>query len=65
MPNHVHGVIVIVASVGSIHESTLPKTGWERRTMLLPKIIGRFKMNSAKRTVAPKDARAHLAKLTE
>jgi REP element-mobilizing transposase RayT len=49
MPNHVHGIIVIVDPVGSIHESTLPKTIVERRAMLLPKIVGRFKMNSAKR----------------
>ena len=52
MPNHVHGIIVIlddVNSVGVIHESPLPKTTTERRRMLLPKIIGRFKMNSAKR----------------
>ena len=49
MPNHVHGIIFIVDTVGSIHESTLPKTVLERRAMLLPKIVGRFKMNSAKR----------------
>jgi putative transposase len=50
MPNHVHGIIVIVDQpVGSIHESTLPKTAAKRRAMLLPKIIGRFKMNSSKR----------------
>ena len=49
MPNHVHGIIFIVDAVGSIHESTLPKTIRERRAMLLPKIVGRFKMNSAKR----------------
>jgi REP element-mobilizing transposase RayT len=49
MPNHVHGIIFIVEPVGSIHESTLPKTIRERRAMLLPKIVGRFKMNSAKR----------------
>jgi putative transposase len=48
MPNHVHGIVVIMDPVGSIHESTLPKTAAERRAMLLPKIIGRFKMNSAK-----------------
>jgi REP element-mobilizing transposase RayT len=49
MPNHVHGIIFIVDPVGPIHESTLPKTTRERRTMLLSKTIGRFKMNSAKR----------------
>ena len=58
MPNHVHGVIVIgdihVGAnyrVGAIHESPLhdessPK---RRRKMLLPKIMGYFKMNTAKR----------------
>ena len=35
-------------SVGAIHELPLPKTRAARRRMLLPKIIGRFKMNSAK-----------------
>ena len=40
MPDHFHGIIFIRA----IHE--LPQQ--QRRKMLLPKIIGRFKMNSAK-----------------
>jgi putative transposase len=54
MPNHVHGVIVIHAGVGAIHESPLPLKSFVsariagRRGMLLPKIIGRFKMVSAK-----------------
>ena len=46
MPNHIHGIVVI--SVGAIHE--LPpcqQTG--RRRMLLPRIIGYIKMNTAKR----------------
>jgi len=60
MPNHLHGIIVIV---GAIHESPareniiyndnerairelpLPEN---RRKMLLPRIIGKFKMNSSK-----------------
>lgn len=42
MPNHVHGIIFIV---GGIHESPLQ----DRRNMLLPKAIGYFKMNTAKR----------------
>jgi REP element-mobilizing transposase RayT len=49
MPNHVHGIIKIADRVGAIHEPPLPKTAHERRKMLLPKIVGRFKMNSAKR----------------
>jgi len=55
MPNHVHGIIVICGPVGAIHESPLrsdssPKSRTvERRRMLLSKIIGRFKMVSAKK----------------
>ncbi len=50
MPNHVHGIIFILNStVGAIHESPLPTNILERRRMLLPRIIGRFKMHSAKR----------------
>jgi REP element-mobilizing transposase RayT len=48
MPNHVHGIIVIAETVGAIHESPL-QSPRERRQMLLPKIIGRFKTNTAKR----------------
>jgi len=58
MPNHLHGIIVI--NVGAIHESPANKHAIykrairelplqeDRRQMLLPKIIGRFKMNSTK-----------------
>ena len=55
MPNHVHGVIVILAGVGAIRKSRLPSKRsasvriTDRRRMLLSKIIGRFKMASAKR----------------
>ncbi|MEW6526127.1 MAG: transposase [Spirochaetota bacterium] len=49
MPNHFHGIISIVTTdntpVGAIHESPLQL---QRRKMLLPKIIGRLKMNTAK-----------------
>ena len=50
MPNHVHGIVVIEnvkmpRNVGAIHELPLHR----RRHMLLPKIIGYFKMNTAKR----------------
>ena len=46
MPNHLHGIIGIIdpAGVGAIHE--LPPV--DRRKMLIPKIIGYFKMTSAK-----------------
>jgi putative transposase len=51
MPNHFHGIIVITTDtvVGAIHELPLRDKKLERRQMLLPKIIGRFKMTSAKR----------------
>jgi REP element-mobilizing transposase RayT len=48
MPDHIHGIVMIHEPVGAIHESPLPATVYERRTMMLPKIIGRLKMNSAK-----------------
>jgi REP element-mobilizing transposase RayT len=58
MPNHVHGIIIININdtVGTIHElplhelplHELPLQKQQRRLMTLPKIIGRFKMNSAK-----------------
>jgi len=54
MPNHVHGVIVIRAGVGAIHESP-PRSKpsalariMDRRRMLLSKIVGRFKMVTSK-----------------
>jgi len=62
IPNHLHGIIEIAGiPVGAIHElprhelpqHELPDGGGEasriqRRNMLLPKIIGRFKMQTAK-----------------
>jgi REP-associated tyrosine transposase len=53
MPNHLHGIVIINDStephVGAIHESPLRRRRIdERRQMTLSKIIGRFKMNSAK-----------------
>ena len=41
MPNHIHGII----TVGAIHELPLHP---HRRKMLIPKVIGYFKMNTAK-----------------
>ena len=57
MPDHLHGIIMIFEnqlnkgddSVETIHELSLPQNIQNRRTMLLPKIIGRFKMQSAKK----------------
>ena len=47
MPNHVHGIIEIVAPpTGAIRELPLRRL---RRGMMLPMIVGRFKMNAAKR----------------
>jgi REP element-mobilizing transposase RayT len=50
MPNHFHGIIFITDNVRAIHELPLlpQQSPQQRRKMLLPKIIGRFKMNSAK-----------------
>ena len=48
MPNHVHGIIVISA-VGTIHELSLQNDPRSRRRMLLPKVVGYLKMNTAKR----------------
>jgi putative transposase len=54
LPNHVHGVVVIGAPVGAIHELPLqPESSAttrlaDRRRMLLSKIVGRFKMVTSK-----------------
>jgi len=55
MPNHVHGIVCIIDAdvsdtVGAIHELPLHRvpSRQQRRTMLLPKIVGYFKMNTAK-----------------
>ena len=48
MPNHFHGIIVLTEPVGAIHESPLQMTQRQRRIMTLSKIIGRFKMRTAK-----------------
>lgn len=56
MPNHLHGIIVINENcVRAIHELPLQDINANkdtyrknRRNMLLPKIIGYFKMNTAK-----------------
>jgi REP element-mobilizing transposase RayT len=52
MPNHIHGVVILgdQRTVGAIHESPLRENVViQRRRMLLAKVIGRFKMVSAKR----------------
>src|SRR3989338_720152 len=56
MPNHFHGIVIIAeptvgAIVRAIHESPLPNQSLrqQRRQMTLSKIIGRFKMLTAKR----------------
>lgn len=56
MPNHLHGIINITdksgsSAVGAIHELPLQqKNKHYRRKMLIPMFIGRFKMNSSKKT---------------
>jgi len=56
MPNHFHGIVHITAPVGAIHELPvqihelpLQMTKEQRRKMILPRIIGRFKMQSSKK----------------
>ena len=50
MPNHIHGIIVVIEKdkVGAIHELPLQSGMILRRQMLIPKTVGYFKMNSAK-----------------
>jgi putative transposase len=48
MPNHVHRIIVLTEQVGAIHESPLQMKQYQRRIMKLSKIIGRFKMITAR-----------------
>ncbi|HEX9665619.1 MAG TPA: transposase [Thermodesulfobacteriota bacterium] len=57
MPNHVHGIIMIEESVGAIHELPLQNRNdkMKRRQMLIPKMVGRFKMKSSKRINAVRD----------
>jgi len=47
MPNHFHGIIEIT-NVGAIHELPLQYDRKLRRQMLIPKIIGRYKMQTSK-----------------
>jgi len=49
MPNHIHCIINLIEPVGAIHESPLQMTQNQRRIMQLSKIVGRFKMTSAKK----------------
>ncbi len=52
MPNHIHAIIFIDQSVGVIHElpphASFAERRKHRRQMLLPQIIGWFKMNASK-----------------
>ncbi len=50
MPNHVRGIMIISdrSEVGAIHELPLQNIKNARRKMLLPKVIGYYKMNSTK-----------------
>ncbi len=50
MPNHFHGIVILTDTVGAIHELPLQMSQQQRRNMLLPKLIGRFKMLSSKQT---------------
>ncbi len=60
MPNHIHKIIMVSRKrVGAIHELPLPRDRIERRRMLIPKMIGYFKMNSAKCINLLCDTRGH------
>jgi len=52
MPNHMHAIIFVDQHVGVIHElrpqASFAERCKQRRKMLLPKIIGWFKMNTSK-----------------
>jgi len=48
MPDHFHGIIFITDSVKNVESQPELSRQQQRRKMLLPKIVGRFKMNSAK-----------------
>ena len=56
MPNHVHAIIIVTNGVGAIHELPLPGTRLERRLMLLPRVIGYFKIKVAKNVNRLRDA---------
>ncbi|NES25190.1 MAG: transposase [Symploca sp. SIO3E6] len=47
MPNHVHGILVITEAIEQLPQRELSQQK-QRRKMLLPKVVGYFKMNSAK-----------------
>ena len=49
MPNHFHGIIVLTNPMGAIRELPLPGNPIQRRRMTIPKLVGRFKMITAKR----------------
>ncbi len=60
MPNHIHGIIMISrGQVGAIHELPLQRDRIERRRILIPKIIGYFKMNSSRYINLSCDTRGH------
>ena len=61
MPNHIHGIIVVIEKdkVGAIHELPLQSGMMLRRQMLIPKTVGYFKMNSAKYINRLRDAMGH------
>ena len=61
MPNHIHGIIVVIEKdkVGAIHELPLQSGMILRRQMLIPKTVGYFKMNAAKYINQLRDATGH------
>ena len=54
MPDHFHGILIInddndYCIVGAIHELPLQESWKIRRKMMIPKIVGKFKMQTAKK----------------
>ncbi len=48
MPNHMHAIMWVTGYVETIHELSLRNDPKFRRKMLIPKMVGRFKMQTAK-----------------
>jgi len=48
MPNHFHGIIEIISTIEENREINDKQKKLERRKMILPKFVGKFKMQTAK-----------------
>ena len=48
MPNHFHGIVEIISTIEENREINDEQKKLERRKMILPKFVGKFKMQTAK-----------------